>query len=63
MTTTEKALPTSTCQRCGAHIVFVLTGKETGKWVTNPNHVETWHCGSDPDFPVLSHRPQGAYNA
>ena len=49
--------PTSTCQRCGKTVTFVLTGVNTGKWLVNPKRKQEWRCGNDPLHPVLTHLP------
>jgi len=49
----------SECTRCHKtiHLVVAPSG-DSGKWVTSTQHPETWHCGNDPEFPVLAHQPR-----
>jgi hypothetical protein len=48
----------STCARCGFRITFVPSTEFTsGKWLSNPRRPASWHCGTDPAFPVRGHVP------
>jgi hypothetical protein len=45
------------CAECGQPITLISSGLHY-KWVTDPTRAETWHCGSDPLFPVKAHAPK-----
>lgn len=47
---------TNVCARCGAVIVLMPHG-EHYKWQTNLLDSNSWHCGNDPEHPVLGHFP------
>jgi hypothetical protein len=42
------------CERCGAVVVLVKTGKEQHTWVTDTKR-KTWKCLPTSAFPVRSH--------
>jgi hypothetical protein len=53
-------LKTDKCKLCGKRIYLIKTGKgkETYKWVTDPDKPTSWTCKVNIDFPLRSHSPE-----
>jgi hypothetical protein len=47
------------CKNCDKeiHLALIGPGSTSYRWFTNPKAKSTWHCGSDPKYPLLAHEP------
>lgn len=48
------------CRHCGAKIYFSEIKRKwvIGRIIKRGMIQERWHCGNDPNFPVLAHSPK-----
>jgi hypothetical protein len=50
----DTVVKTGKCRFCDQVVYLIAFGLHY-KWVTNALDSSSWHCGSDPNFPLKAH--------